>query len=604
MCGIAGARNDWLIEQGFDPVVAIAKATAELGWRGPDSQATEHASDWWLGCARLAISGPNARQPVVRRGGRFVGVMNGAITNARELWPMFSKRAGTRPAPPNDAWLPLLAVANNRTNTLARLRGHHAYAVIDTQTGELILGQDRYAEKPLHCLVARVAGHWQLVAFASTQAALHVLGMPVARSNRRLAQWFRFAWSEQRAHRFSSRLRVDCLPMRGRPMRTTTSQASWCEPITSDATTQPTNAPATELREQLIDSVRRCIDSPSAAGLSLSGGVDSSCLALALGSIGAATPAYQFRAAGASSLERDAAQVVAQAAGLPLHHVDGGHEVLDALPRLTKLAGMPLGDPSILAVHAVAQRAADDGIRIMLGGEGADELLLGYQRYRALSKLPRMGALAALRGLGSGWSMRKISRMWRAMVAKNPIRALLAVTPPAFGHNVLAPELANRKCWRDAESMPPGLAGLALTARADDINNYLPRDLLPKVDIALMAAGIEGRCPYLEAGLEPFGQDLADIGKRALRQAFRRELPSQVQQLPKIGFALPLDDWFRSNTSLLDVLADSKSRQREHLQSGGLALAMDRHRRGSSNLGHALYLLLAYELHLRNSEGF
>lgn len=600
MCGIAGARNDWLIEQGLDPAVAIAQATAELSWRGPDGQATEQAGDWWLGCARLAISGPNARQPVVRRGGRFAGVMNGAITNARELWPMFSKRAGARPAPPNDAWLPLLAVAADRADALASLRGHHAYAVLDTLTGELTLGQDRFAEKPLHCLVARVAGRWQLVAFASTHAALQVLGMPAVKSNRRLAQWFRFGWSEQRAHRFSSRLRLDSLPMRGKPMRAASNQPSWCQPIPCDAPTQPATAPATGLREQLIASVRRCIDSPSAAALFLSGGVDSSCLALALGSIGAATPAYQFRAAGASSLERDAAQAVAKAAGLPLHHVDCGPEVLDSLPHLTKLAGQPLGDPSILAVHAVAQRAANDGVRIMLGGEGADELLLGYQRYRALSKLPRLRTLAALRGFGSGWSTHKVSRMWRAMVAKNPIRALLAVTPPAFAKSVLAKELAARRCWHDAEPMPDASISLGLAARADDVDNYLPRDLLPKVDIALMAAGIEGRCPYLEAGIEPFGQDLTAIGKRALREAFRSELPSAVQQLPKVGFSLPLDDWFRRDPALLEVLADPRSRQRDHLQPGGLALALDRHRSGRSNLGHALYLLLAYELHLRS----
>ena len=85
MCGIAGARDDWLREQGLDPAVAMAAATAQMRWRGPDDQATEHAGGWWLGCARLAISGPHAKQPVARRGSRFVGVMNGAITNAREV---------------------------------------------------------------------------------------------------------------------------------------------------------------------------------------------------------------------------------------------------------------------------------------------------------------------------------------------------------------------------------------------------------------------------------------------------------------------------------------------------------------------------------------
>jgi len=592
MCGIAGARHDWLIEQGLDPAAAIAQATADVGWRGPDSQGTVHAGSWWLGCARLAISGPGS-QPVIRRGGQFAGVMNGAITNARELWPQFTKRV--RDVPPNDAWLPLLAVQNERLELLAGLRGHHAYAVVDVSRDELILGQDRYAEKPLHCLVARVGEAWQLVAFASTPTALRSLGMPAVADHRRLSQWFRYGWNEQRPHRFSARLRLDCLPQRGTPLRERSSARSFCEPI---EVARQAHAADAGLRQQLIASVQRCIDSPSPSALFLSGGIDSSCLALSLAANNAKVPAYQFRAKGAQATERDAAVAVAAAAGLRLREVNGGPEVLDALPDLTRHAGMPLGDPSILAVHAVARQAANDGIRIMLGGEGADELLLGYQRYRALNKLPRVGALKKLRPFGGGWSMHKAARYWRAIVAQNPVRALLAVTPPAFAQNVLAPSLADRRCWRDAEQVDAA-NGLSLAARADDLDNYLPRDLLPKVDVALMAAGIEGRCPYLEAGIESFGAGLEALGKRALRQAFASELPSIVERLPKFGFSLPLNTWFRGESSTLDVLAESRSQQREHLRPGGLALAVDRHRSGQSDLGHGLYLLLAYELHLR-----
>src|SRR5690606_18459681 len=138
------------------------------------------------------------------------------------------------------------------------------------------------------------------------------------------------------------------------------------------------------------------------------------------------------------------------------------------------------------------------------GGEGADELLLGYRRYRALRRMPRLGSLRAIR---SDWSMHKAARYWRATVAKNPIRALLAVTPPALADHVLSPQFALRRCWQDAEIMSRSSADLGLAARDDDLANYLPRDLLPKFDIALMAAGIEGRCPYLEAGIEAFGAD-------------------------------------------------------------------------------------------------
>lgn len=198
--------------------------------------------------------------------------------------------------------------------------------------------------------------------------------------------------------------------------------------------------------------------------------------------------------------------------------------------------------------------------------------------------------------------MHKAARYWRAIVAANPIRALLAVTPPGFASEVLRPDIAARKCWRDAEPMPDTTAGLAMASRNDDLNNYLPSDLLPKIDIATMAAGIEGRCPYLAASIKPFGKSNADLGKRALHEAFASELPKSVRMLPKAGFSLPLNSWFRGKTDLLDILADPRSRSRDHLRPGGLESAIDRHRRGKTDLGHALYLLLAYELHLRASE--
>ncbi|MCK5945190.1 MAG: asparagine synthase, partial [Planctomycetes bacterium] len=301
-------------------------------------------------------------------------------------------------------------------------------------------------------------------------------------------------------------------------------------------------------------------------------------------------------------MEREAAEAVSRAAGLPLRTIDGGPEVLDALPRLIRLAGAPLGDPSVLAVHAVARAAAADGVRILLGGEGADELLLGYRRYRALGGLSRLPRPSWPLRLPGSWSMHKAARYLRAAVSRNPIRALLAVTPPAFGAQVLAADIGAHSCWRDAEPMPHEPADLALASRADDLDNYLPRDLLPKLDVALMAAGIEGRCPYLEANIEPFGQDRRALGKRPLRRAFARELPAAVRQLPKLGFALPLDAWFRDDLPALDVLAEPRSRQRPHLRPGGLQLAIDRHRGDRADLGHGLYLLLAYELHLRAVE--
>lgn len=600
MCGIVGARDEWLRQRGLDPESAMRAAVAALAWRGPDGQRVVRAGAWWLGCARLAIGPANSAQPVVRRGGRFVGVLNGAITNARELWARLLPGVERRATLPNDAWLPLLAVERDDVAALRQLRGHHAYAVVDTHTGAIVFGRDRWGEKPLLCLHGRTAAGRTLHAFASTTVALATIGMPRLRAPHRLGDWFRFGFHEVLPHRFDARLALANVPERGEPLIAAAAPRRWCQAWLPTAARAPAT-PRTDLRAELIAGVARCSDTAMPLALMLSGGVDSSCLAAALHAHSRQVPAYQFCAEGTSTAERDVARAVAAHCGLGFRPVDGGPEVLAALPRLTALAGVPLGDPSVLAVHAVARAAAADGVRVVLGGEGADERFLGYRRYRALARLPRLPWLAGLR---PRWSMRYAARWWRAVVAADPATALLAVTPPAFGATVLAADLAACRAFGDEAPLraPTTETDPALRARDRDLDGYLRCDLLPKIDVATMAAGVEARCPFLEGDFAAFGRTRATIGKRELRAAFANDLPPAVFRQPKRGFALPLDRWFRGEMPWLDLLAESRSRLRPHLRPGGLAAAVDRHRSGRSNLGHGLYLLLAFETFLRAQE--
>ncbi|MCA8963244.1 MAG: hypothetical protein KDC48_00080 [Planctomycetes bacterium] len=552
--------------------------------------------DWWLGCARLAITQRHSRQPVQRRGGRFAAVLNGAITNARELWAELLPRAERRREPPNDAWLPLLAVERGRRDLLARMRGHHAFAVVDAERDELVLGQDRFGEKPLFCVQER--GRPTPVAFASVPSALRPLDVVAESPPARIAQWFRFGFAAQLPQRVRPAARLVPAPSPRSPGEPSLREPSRDEQ--SPRAMSASKASTTPLRQQLQQSVARCIDTQVPVGLQLSGGLDSSCLAACLAALDAGPlPAFQFHAAGEPDSERRIAIQVAERCGLQLHRVDGGTEVLDALPGLTAAAGVPLGDPSILAVHAVARCAAAAGVRVLLGGEGADERFAGYRRYRALQHLPH---LPWLRRFAPTWSNGYVARWLRAATAPDPAIALLAVTPPAFARTVLSPDLARRRVFDDAGRLPgdDGVArGPAERARTADLRGYLRWDLLPKVDVATMAAGVESRCPYLEGD---FAHQAPAVGKVALRQAFAEVLPAAVMTQPKRGFALPLDRWFRSQLPWLDLLADARTRQREHLRPGGLAEVVDRHRSGRADLGHGLYLLVAHELFLRTRD--
>jgi asparagine synthase (glutamine-hydrolysing) len=272
--------------------------------------------------------------------------------------------------------------------------------------------------------------------------------------------------------------------------------------------------------------------------------------------------------------------------------------VCGALEGLTAAWGLPLGDPSVLAVHALARRAAGDGIRVLLSGEGADELLLGYARHRAARWLPCARPVRRLLPRG-GWSMARGRRLLRAAAARDPYAALLGVTPPSFRRAVLARELQDAALPEVREREP------LARARAVDLAFYLRWDLLPKLDVATMAAGLEGRCPFLDPAVVAAAQAMRPrqvLGKAPLRRAFARHLPAAAQRLPKTGFALPLDRWFRGDLPWLDLLRERRTRERPHVRGPGLGAAIDRHRRGAADLGHALYLVVAFELWLRAQE--
>jgi asparagine synthase (glutamine-hydrolysing) len=592
VCGIFGARRSWLAATVGDADAAAAAALASLRWRGPDGAGIVHCGDFVLGCARLAITERRSRQPLVRRGGRFSAVLNGAITDARARWRQRSDRYERRPALPNDAWLPLLACEHGGRG-LEALQGHHALAVVDRERDELWLARDAAGEKPLFVALSDGVP----VAFASTVAALQALGV-------------RIAWPAAWAQRFFA------FGFGGAPIGAGVTieaglsgvhRASGAAGKLQRAAEPRLPAPV-PLEAAVRAAVARCIDvaQDQPVALSLSGGLDSSCLAAELAAAGRTVGAYQFRADGDPGSERELAALVAAHCGLSLRAVDAGPEVLDALPRLTAVHGLPLGDPSVLAVHALARAAAADGVRVLLSGEGADEALLGYDRHRALVRLPRRRLRLPLL---PRWSMRRPARLLRALAATDPYAELLAVTPPAFRAEVLRLEGA-LEIGLEPEAAPGVDGADAATARLRraagvDAAHYLRWDLLPKLDVATMAAGVEGRCPYLDASVRAAAAALPPrqvLGKAPLRAAYRARLPAAVLSQQKRGFALPLDRWFRAEVPWLDLLRDARTQEREHLRADGLARAIDRHRAGRADLGHALYLVVAFELWLRSQE--
>lgn len=578
MCGILGVRRSLRVDD-----ERFAAALARLGWRGRDASRRLDVGDWTLGVARLAITDRAHDQPILcARTGR-AAVLNGALTDAASQWPRFAD-ARTR----NDTELLLLRLAADGAFGLASLHGPHAFAIVDPEQDELWLGRDPCGEKPLYAVQER----GRVLAFASTLPALRALGWPQPRDDATRAIALRFGALPE-SPKGATGATVHAVPSGVFRVRGAGGGL-----VRTPQAPQP--SAAAPFREAFAAAVGRCATAEVGLGLALSGGIDSACVAAELARQDRAPRAFQFCARGEPSDERMRARAVAAHCGLELIAVDAGPELLDAAPELAAAAGLPLSDPSVLAVYALARAAARNGVRVLLSGEGADELFLGYPRHRALRTLqfvPR--ALARTWPAPDPWSMARAARWRRAAAAVDRHAALLEVAPPAFRARVLAPGFA------DGELPALRSSGWA-AVRERELETYLRGDLLPKLDVAMLAAQVEGRCPFLDPAVlacrELALAPQAVLGKRPLRAEFAARLPPGHFAQRKRGFALPLDRWWREDERLAAILLDPRSLGRRWLRADGVRDCVARQRRGELALGHALWLLVAEELAERAAE--
>lgn len=572
MCGIVGVRDATLARLHGD----FARALRVLEWRGPDGAATAATGGWQLGVTRLVVTDPASAQPITcPRSGRVI-VFNGAVTSAAEEWARYGQDRTTR----NDAELPLLRLAAAGTGHLAPACGHHAFAVVEP-SGRAWLGHDRFGEKPLYV----VREGERTVAFASAVPALRALGFQVELGAPQLSAFFARGWHD------GPELRDVGFALDDRRSGIWSADDGQAVPQVQQAW------PARPLRARLQAAVERCAHAEVKVGLALSGGVDSACIAACLARADRRDVlAFQFRAAGADRAERDLAESVAQRCGTTLVAVDAGPELFAHLPRLTAARGLPVGDPSTLAAHEVARAAARAGVRVLLSGEGGDEMFFGYRRYRAIGRL----GWARWLPRPSDLDQRAWARLARA-ARGGGYPALLAVAPPGVARRALVGEL-----WPAPSTAAGGEDPLAHAVQSDR-DGYLRDDLLPKLDLATMAAAVEARAPFLDPEVAAAAEaDLAEarrgLGKRALRAAFAGELPGAVLHQGKTGFGLPLDRWLREDAYLPDLLRDRKTLERPHVVGRGLTELLDAHRARRVSIGHALWLFAAYEVYLRARE--
>jgi len=555
MCGIAGvlALTDRPPDPAWGPLLLEA-----LRHRGPDGQSLFTEGRVLLAHTRLAIIdlGAGGAQPMRSADGRHVIVQNGEIYNYSERATALEQR-GVSLRTRSDTEVLLESVARRGPDALAELRGMWAFALWDREREALLLARDRLGKKPL--LIARTP---EFVAFASEAAALLRLPFVRARLDRAsLRDWLRLLYVPAPHTLLEG---VKRLP-----------SASWVTLSASQPDAAPVRywtppAPDPGQRadaawfetfdRELLEAARLRTVSDVPIGVFLSGGLDSNLVLDSLRRSGQ-SPIRTFTLGFAGEEdERPLARLGAARSSDHHTELEISPEIAPEIEAVLGHFGDPLGDSAVVTAALLA-REARPHVKVIVNGDGGDELFGGYPRYRfaaradLASRLPggagvlralcreRPNALESLDALG-GRDPGTAARALGSVFAGGELAALLA---PEFAIG----RAAEPPTWPGKHG--PGLVDAMF---AWDASVYLPDDLLVKIDVASMAHGLENRSPLLDhrlfehvARLAPARR--ADLWrtKPLLRDYAAGRLPAELLRAPKRGFQLPLDRWLRGPLS-------------------------------------------------------
>jgi asparagine synthase (glutamine-hydrolysing) len=616
MCGIAGYLTT---SPSNDLDASLRSMAAAIAHRGPDGEGFFRASfargqgSVGLAHRRLAIIDlSSGQQPMSSEDGSIQTIFNGEIYNFQKLRDELMSRGHifkTR----SDTETIVHAYEEWGTACVARFRGMFAFALWDTKKEMLFLARDRFGKKPLF-----VHQRGPTLLFASEIKA--ILRFPdISAGINRAALWdyFGYRYVPGPATLFQGIRKVE-------PGHILTWVAGKCSeeryyrpPDRQPATMVATGNVADDFLTMLDESVRIRMASDVPFGAFLSGGIDSSAV-VAIMSKYSSTPVNTFSVGfkEARYSELGYAKTIADLFKTNHHElVISQKEMMDGLPDLIRFRDAPVAEPSDIPIYLLSAEARKF-VKMVLTGEGADEILGGYpkhaferylQPYQHIPGIIRSGLLEPLiRALPYKFhrvqtaivnlslsDIRERMPRWFGAFSRRERNELLEIpepppersTPPQFDVDVLNSPLR--------------------TILYFDQTSWLPDNLLERGDRMTMAASIEARMPFLDHELAAFVSTLPDewrvkgrTTKRVLREAMKRLLPQPILNRPKVGFRVPVNEWFSGPMKdyLLDHLSGPACVTRPYYRAAALKRLLEEHVTGRRNHEKALWCMLSLEI--------
>ncbi len=664
MCGIGGImRTDGepIPEEWLDAI------DARIAYRGPDGQGRfrdrveidtpdgKKVIEIALVHRRLSIiDHEDGSQPMVSERGRddteglVAVVFNGCIYNHRELREELEAAGHTFVTDHSDTEVLIHGHREWGRKLSDHLEGMYAYAIWDRNKATLFCSRDWFGEKPLYLAECYGEDNDPILAFSSEAGALRAMeiGIHSLLTNDRVVDAEDYLKSGYCTGVDSQFWLVgNTFPGFSFSHGEVYTENKPLEKVLRLARRRST---AVDMDQLLDQAVRRRLEADVPLGCFLSGGVDSSLIAhfakkhkpdLRTFSVRMPDPRYD---------ESHHAELAASQLATNHTTLECDPNPAEDLINLINLLGQPFGDSSILPTYWVS-KAAREHVKVAIAGDGGDELFIGYERYLAADTLARhyrwlrhipsrllkrfhpksrLNKFGRLGDMARDYPHLGIAAM-ESIFTQKEIADLLELPSPsgrgaggegsidggASESGELADSSPSPGSLREPPSPTPGQGrGFdALAAlRQHDIYDYLPYDLLTKVDTASMACGLEVRCPFLDRDLAaaalsmPIDQ-LIPGGKRKglLRNIARKYLPAAIVDRPKMGFAIPIGEWFRSDfggmkTLLLDHLQSAEPFGPISLNRKAVQRFIDEHLAGRYDHGQRLFTLLTLSIWARS----
>jgi asparagine synthase (glutamine-hydrolysing) len=625
MCGIFG-----FITPG-EPLDRVSCETAlqTLQHRGPDalgvatgrlsvrhlefrpcigSPATNGA-DVFLGHTRLAILdlSDSALQPMANETGDVWIVFNGEIYNHAQLRVTLAGRGHVFRTHHADTEVLVHGFEEwGGAGLLDRIRGMFAMAILDLRRRQLFLARDAFGEKPLY-----VANDRRGVVFASELKAIQQSGfVPAQISRTGLADYLRYGYVPAPASILDKVWKVQAAEMAtidlGDPAACA-KRVYWrlrdYSPVAASG-----GRWFEEFDARLAESVRAKSISDVPVGAFLSGGLDSSSVVRHMAAQGSRPRTFTIGFPGHRCDESEYARQVALRYGTE-HEIGqlSAPLLLEQVTHAARIFDEPFADSSALPMILLA-RIARGSVTVALSGDGGDELLGGYTRYRLNCTIDGyVGDMANPLGRG----VRRLAALWPHTVRGFGLARLLSGDAKARYQALLGDDWLLQQSALDATPgldfetvWDPSIPGLVNQMCATDTRLYLPEDLMVKVDRVSMAAGLEVRAPFLDRDLFEFvarapveARLFGRAHKAALRKALAADLGESFTTRAKQGFQVPLGAWFRGplRERALDTLSSTGGFLARFFPVRFLTRLVDDHQAGSRDQSHWIWLLLALE---------